>query len=76
MATQDIDGTAPPESCTPKDLLEIVRGGGELVLMPSRAYDEVYPDIYISERSVLKAIGSISQRTPVLVLNRTSPRRC
>ncbi|XP_033638813.1 dual specificity protein phosphatase 3-like [Asterias rubens] len=51
MATQDIDGTAPPESCTPKDLLEIVRGGGELVLMPSRAYDEVYPDIYISERS-------------------------
>ena len=49
MATNDEDRTRSP--CTPEELLEIVsdRGTG-MIMMPSRACDEVYPNVYISEK--------------------------
>ncbi|XP_038053155.1 dual specificity protein phosphatase 3-like [Patiria miniata] len=61
MATEDKDETR--SQCTPRDLLLIAKDSSDMVMMPTRAYDEVYPKIFISEKSfalnkdALKKVG-------------------
>ena len=46
-------GKSNPATCTPEELDEIINApSGGIQMLPSNAYDEVYPGIYIGEEYV------------------------
>ncbi|XP_022333110.2 dual specificity protein phosphatase 3-like [Crassostrea virginica] len=49
-------GKSNPATCTPEELDEIITApSGGIQMLPSNAYDEVYPGIYIGEESIGKS---------------------
>ncbi|XP_022095046.1 dual specificity protein phosphatase 3-like [Acanthaster planci] len=56
--------------CTPEDLIFIVQGGdGFCIVMPSRSCDEVYPNVFISEKSFALSKESLKKAGITHILN-------
>lgn len=73
MANNDEEDFSRPYS--PDDLLKIITApSGGLTLLPSAAYDEVYPNIFIGEESIAKDLVQLRRLGMTHVVNAAEGR--